>query len=91
MRRMVPDTQAALRGIMNSKPSQDTRVTYSEVGDAMLVRVEAWRSRSRRSSTGWGTWRLGGPCARIVIDKARLKINWMDGMVWDAPGRVPLG
>jgi hypothetical protein len=30
MRRIVPDTQAALRGMMNSNPSPDTSVTYSE-------------------------------------------------------------
>lgn len=30
MRRSVPDTQAVLRGITNSKPSLDTSVTYSE-------------------------------------------------------------
>ena len=29
MRRIVPDTQAALLGITNSKPSFDARVTYS--------------------------------------------------------------
>lgn len=37
MRRMVPDMQAALRGMMNSNPSFDTSVTYSEgVGSAMV-------------------------------------------------------
>jgi len=30
MRRSVPDTQAVLRGSMNSKPSLETSVTYSE-------------------------------------------------------------
>lgn len=30
MRRIVPETQAVLRGMMNSNPSPDTRVTYSE-------------------------------------------------------------
>jgi hypothetical protein len=29
MRRIVPETQAALRGMMNSNPSPETRVTYS--------------------------------------------------------------
>ena len=33
MRRIVPDTQAVLRGMMNSKPSPETRVTYSEGPD----------------------------------------------------------
>ena len=31
MRRIVPDTQAVLRGTINSNPSPDTRVTYSEL------------------------------------------------------------
>jgi hypothetical protein len=30
MRRIVPETQAALRGMMNSNPSPETRVTYSD-------------------------------------------------------------
>lgn len=30
MRRIVPDTQAVLRGMTNSNPSPDTRVTYSD-------------------------------------------------------------
>lgn len=29
MRRIVPETQAVLRGRTNSKPSPETRVTYS--------------------------------------------------------------
>lgn len=37
MRRMVPEIQAALRGMMNSKPSHDTRLTYSEGVDSVMV------------------------------------------------------
>jgi hypothetical protein len=33
MRRIVPETQATLRGMMNSNPSPDTSVTYSEGAD----------------------------------------------------------
>lgn len=41
MRRIVPDTQAVLLGTMNSNPSPDTRVTYSELPgvDSMVVAV----------------------------------------------------
>lgn len=36
MRRMVPEMQAVLRGRINSKPSHETNVTYSEVESAMV-------------------------------------------------------
>lgn len=37
MRRIVPETQAVLRGMTNSKPSPETSVTYSSA-DAMVQR-----------------------------------------------------
>lgn len=35
IRRIVPDTQAQLRGRMNSKPSLETSVTYSDGWDIL--------------------------------------------------------
>ena len=37
MRRIVPEMQAALLGRMNSKPSHDTKVTYSGAVDSAIV------------------------------------------------------
>lgn len=61
MRRIVPETQAALRGIMNSKPSLETNVTNSEtVTSAMLEgcsrvvggwRIQRVKGRSRASTS----------------------------------------
>lgn len=44
MRRIVPDTQVALRGMMNSNPSPDTSVTYSEDVDDedAILKYERW-------------------------------------------------
>jgi hypothetical protein len=36
---MVPDTQAALRGITNSNPSPDSRVTYSEGDEDITIKL----------------------------------------------------
>jgi hypothetical protein len=36
---MVPDTQAALRGITNSNPSPDSRVTYSEGDEDITINL----------------------------------------------------
>lgn len=51
MRRMVPETQAVLRGRINSNPSQDTRVTYSDCEESMAKSVVAgswpqWRAEA---------------------------------------------
>ena len=44
MRRIVPDTQAVLRGTMNSNPSPETSVTYSEHPgvDSKVVAARVW-------------------------------------------------
>lgn len=52
IRRIVPDTQAALRGITYSNPSPDSRVTYSEgdVGDGasrVIILTRVYVSRAR--------------------------------------------
>lgn len=39
MRRMVPETQAALREMMNSKPSLETNVTNSEFGVSAMLEM----------------------------------------------------
>ena len=58
MRRIVPETQAALRGIMNSKPSLETNVTNSEVVlSAMFLvcsRVVASMADSKSQKTARG-------------------------------------
>lgn len=48
MRRIVPETQATLRGMINSNPSPDTSVTYSEGADD----IDAILLISRRVSSG---------------------------------------
>jgi len=47
MRRMVPEMQAVLRGRMNSKPSPETNVTYSEAESAMVKDTSREGSRVR--------------------------------------------
>jgi hypothetical protein len=39
MRRMVPETQAAVRGMMNSKPSLETSVTNSDFGMSAMLEM----------------------------------------------------
>lgn len=45
MRRIVPDMQAALRGMTNSKPSHDTSVTNSDWVESAMVMLEGQVSR----------------------------------------------
>lgn len=69
MRRIVPETQAVLRGTTNSKPSPETRVTYSCVRavDDMLLSVCLYAERRKRKRVGekrcfHGLFRCG-PCS----------------------------
>ena len=61
MRRIVPETQAVLRGTTNSKPSPETRVTYS-AGD-----VDMLLARERSSGQEAGFCR---------VEKSRRRCFW---------------
>lgn len=61
MRRMVPETQATLRGMINSNPSRDTRVTNSEFEDPDMVDacLRSWKKLAeveRKSLLKVGGW-----------------------------------
>lgn len=63
MRRIVPETQAVLRGRINSNPSQDTRVTYSDCEESMVKSVVAgsWsrcRAEAFLTSGRWSVLKL---------------------------------
>ena len=47
IRLMVPATQAASRRMMNSKPSFEIRVTYSDWGEGMVILWVKWESKIR--------------------------------------------
>jgi hypothetical protein len=63
MRRMVPETQAVLRGRINSNPSQDTRVTYSDCEESMVKSVVAgswprWRAEAFLTFVRWSVLKM---------------------------------
>lgn len=52
MRRIVPETQAVLRGRTNSKPSPETRATYSSGEDMVVILLEKGNAEGQREETG---------------------------------------
>lgn len=77
MRRMVPEMHAALRGIINSKPSQDTKVTYSEDVDSAMVegacRVDG-RVKNRRTGEPFVAWPV------LIADNDKHAVFGRDGL-----------
>lgn len=74
---MVPEMHAALRGMINSKPSHDTKVTYSEgAGSAMVEGVSRvdGRVKNRRTGEPFVAWPV------LVADNDKHAVFGRDGL-----------
>lgn len=74
MRRMVPEMHAALRGMINSKPSHDTKVTYSEGVDSAMVEGVDGRVENRRTGEPFVAWPV------LVVDNDKHAVFGRDGL-----------